>query len=146
MKKTAFVLTLVGGLLTSMLSSAQSVEHQVAEQVCNCTQTIVENQLSPALKNIVISKLTADSQEEFEKSLAIYINNNQVQAAKEFQVIQSMADPESPYSRCLLKTQLNFPDVDINSTEMQQFIMVELYEMECEFSAALISFGQTVKP
>jgi hypothetical protein len=146
MKKTAFVLTLVGGLFSSIFASAQSVEHQIAEQVCGCTQSIVESQLSPALKNIVISKLTADSQEEFEKSLAIYINNNQAQAAKEFQVIQSMSDPESPYSRCLLKTQLNFPNVDINSVDMQQFIMVELYEMECEFSAALISFGQSVKP
>lgn len=146
MKKLGFTLVVVAFFLATIQAKSQSVEHQIAEQVCSCTQTLVENQLSPALKNIVISKLTADSEEEFEKNLVLYINNNQQQAAREFQVIQTMSDPESPYSRCLLKTQMNFPNVDINSAEMQQFIMVELYELECEFSAALIAFGQYVKP
>lgn len=146
MKKLGFTLALLAGLLVTNQAKAQSVEHQIAEQVCSCTQTLVENQLSPALKNIVISKLTAESEEEFEKNLVLYINNNQQQAAREFQIIQSMSDPQSPYSRCLLKTQMNFPNVDINSAEMQQFIMVELYELECEFSAALMAFGQYVKP
>jgi hypothetical protein len=146
MKKIAFAVTFIGGLLLSLNSAAQSPEHQIAEQVCNCSQTLIEYNLSPALKNIVISKLTAASEEEFQKNLVLYITNNQEQAAREFQLIESMSNPESPYSRCLLKTQMSFPNIDINSAQMQQFIMVELYEMGCEFSSALISFGQSVKP
>ena len=144
MKKLIFTLALVIACLASNNTNAQSLERRAAIDICECSH-IIENNVSPAFREIVRFKLIAETQEEFDTALLTYVTNNPDQAAKDMQWMQSMSDDNGQFLRCISKMEMKYDNTELDTPEMYNSIMVELYEIQCDFAAALFMFGAEVQ-
>lgn len=144
MKKLIFTLALAGACLTSNNSIGQSLERRAAIDICECSN-IIKNNVSPAFKEIIEFKLIAETQEEFDTALLTYVTNNPDQAAKDMLWMQTMSDDDGQFLRCISKMEMKYDNTELDTPEMYNSIMVELYEIECDFAAALFMFGAEVE-
>lgn len=144
MKKLIFTLALAAACLTSNNSIGQSLERRAAIDICECSN-IIKNNVSPAFKEIIEFKLIAETQEEFDTALLTYVTNNPDQAAKDMLWMQSMGDDNGQFLRCISKMEMKYDNTELDTPEMYNSIMVELYEIECDFAAALFMFGAEVQ-
>ena len=144
MKKLIFTLALAAACLTSNNSIAQSLERRAAIDICECSN-IIKNNVSPAFKEIIEFKLIAETQEEFDTALLTYVTNNPDQAAKDMLWMQTMSDDDGQFLRCISKMEMKYDNTELDTPEMYNSIMVELYEIECDFAAALFMFGAEVE-
>ena len=74
-----------------------------------------------------------------------YVTNNPDQAAKDMLWMQSMSDDNGQFLRCISKMEMKYDNTELDTPEMYNSIMVELYEIECDFAAALFMFGAEVQ-
>jgi hypothetical protein len=144
MKKLIFTLTLAIACLVSNISNAQSLERQAAIDICECSH-IIENNVSPEFREIINFKLIAETQEEFNTAMITFVTNNPEKAAKDMQWMQSMTDDNGQFLRCISKMEMKYDNTELDTPEMYNSIMVELYEIECDFAAALFMFGAEVQ-
>ncbi len=144
MKKLIFTLALAAACLTSNNSIGQSLERRAAIDICECSN-IIKNNVSPAFKEIIEFKLIAETQEEFDTALLTYVTNNPDQAAKDMLWMQSMSDDNGQFLRCISKMEMKYDNTELDTPEMYNSVMVELYEIECNFAAALFMFGAEVQ-
>lgn len=144
MKKLIFTLALAAACLTSNNSIGQSLERRAAIDICECSN-IIKNNVSPAFKEIIEFKLIAETQEEFDTALLTYVTNNPDQAAKDMLWMQTMSDDDGQFLRCISKMEMKYDNTELDTPEMYNSIMVELYEIECDFAAALFMFGAEVE-
>ena len=144
MKKLIFNLALAAACLTSNNSIGQSLERRAAIDICECSN-IIKNNVSPAFKEIIEFKLIAETQEEFDTALLTYVTNNPDQAAKDMLWMQSMSDDNGQFLRCISKMEMKYDNTELDTPEMYNSVMVELYEIECNFAAALFMFGAEVQ-
>jgi hypothetical protein len=144
MKKLIFTLALAAACLTSNNSIGQSLERRAAIDICECSN-IIKNNVSPAFKEIIEFKLIAETQEEFDTALLTYVTNNPDQAAKDMLWMQTMSDDNGQFLRCISKMEMKYDNTELDTPEMYNSIMVELYEIECDFAAALFMFGAEVQ-
>ena len=144
MKKLIFTLALAAACLTSNNSIGQSLERRAAIDICECSN-IIKNNVSPAFKEIIEFKLIAETQEEFDTALLTYVTNNPDQAAKDMLWMQSMSDDNGQFLRCISKMEMKYDNTELDTPEMYNSVMVELYEIECDFAAALFMFGAEVQ-
>jgi hypothetical protein len=144
MKKLIFTLTLAFAFIANNSSFGQSLERQAALDICECSH-IIENNVSPAFKEIIGFKLIAETQEEFDNAMLTYITNNPDQAAKDMQWMQSMSDENGQFLRCISKMEMKYDNTELDTPDMYNSVMVELYEIECDFAAALFLFGAEVQ-
>lgn len=144
MKKLIFTLALAAACLTSNNSIGQSLERRAAIDICECSN-IIKNNVSPAFKEIIEFKLIAETQEEFDTALLTYVTNNPDQAAKDMLWMQTMSDDNGQFLRCISKMEMKYDNTELDTPEMYNSIMVELYEIECDFAAALFMFGAEVE-
>ena len=144
MKKLIFTLALAAACLTSNNSIGQSLERRAAIDICECSN-IIKNNVSPAFKEIIEFKLIAETQEEFDTALLTYVTNNPDQAAKDMLWMQTMSDDDGQFLRCISKMEMKYDNTQLDTPEMYNSIMVELYEIECDFAAALFMFGAEVQ-
>ena len=142
MKKLIFTLALAAACLTSNNSIGQSLERRAAIDICECSN-IIKNNVSPAFKEIIEFKLIAETQEEFDTALLTYVTTNPDQAAKDMLWMQTMSDDQ--FLRCISKMEMKYDNTELDTPEMYNSIMVELYEIECDFAAALFMFGAEVE-
>ena len=142
MKKLIFALVIA--CLTSNCSPAQSLERLAAIDICECSN-IIKNNVSPEFSEIVSFKLIAETEEEFNTALLTFITNNPDKAAKDMEWMQSMGDDNGQFLRCISKMEMKYDNTELDTPEMLNFIMVELYEIECDFAAALFMFGAEVQ-
>lgn len=143
MKKLIFLIAIAIFCLANN-SNAQSLERKAAIDICECSH-IIENNVSPAFREIINFKLVAETQEEFDTALITYITNNPSEAAKDMQWMQSMSDDNGQFLRCISKMEMKYDNTELDTPEMYTSIMVELYEIECDFAAALFLFGSEVE-
>ena len=144
MKKLIFTLTLAFAFIANNNSFGQSLERQAALDICECSH-IIENNVSPAFKEIIGFKLIAETQEEFDTAMLTYVTNNPEKAAKDMQWMQSMSDDNGQFLRCISKMEMKYDNTELDTPEMYNSIMLELYEIECDFAAALFMFGAEVQ-
>ena len=144
MKKLICTLALAAACLASNDTNAQSLERRAATDICECSH-IIETNVSPAFREIINFKLIAETQEEFDTALITYVTNNPDQAAKDMQWMQSMSDDNGQFLRCISKMEMKYDNTELDTPEMYNSIMVELYEIECDFAAALFMFGAEVQ-
>jgi hypothetical protein len=144
MKKLIFILALVLACLASNISIAQSLERRAARDICECAN-IIKNNVSPEFREIISFKLIAESQEEFNAAMVTFVTNNPEKAAKDMQWMQSMSDDNGQFLRCISKMEMKYDNTELDTPEMYNSIMVELYEIECDFAAALFMFGAEVQ-
>jgi len=144
MKKLIFTLALTIACLVSNETNAQSLERRAAIDICECSD-IIKNNVSPAFRDIISFKLVAETPEEFETAMITYVTNNPDQAAKDMQWMQSMSDDNGQFLRCISKMEMKYGNTELDTPEMYNSIMVELYEIECDFAAALFMFGAEVQ-
>jgi len=144
MKKLIFSLAIAVACLFNNNLNAQSLERRAALDICECSH-IIENNVSPAFREIINFKLIAETPEEFENAMITYVTNNPDQAAKDMQWMQSMSDDNGQFLRCISKMEMKYDNTELDTPEMYNSIMVELYEIECDFAAALFMFGAEVQ-
>jgi len=144
MKKLIFSLAIAVACLFNNNLNAQSLERRAALDICECSH-IIENNVSPAFREIINFKLIAETPEEFESAMITYVTNNPDQAAKDMQWMQSMSDDNGQFLRCISKMEMKYDNTELDTPEMYNSIMVELYEIECDFAAALFMFGAEVQ-
>lgn len=142
MKKLIFTLALV---LVSLVSiNAQSLERRAAIDICECSH-IIENNVSPEFREIINFKLIAETEDEFNTAMITFVTNNPEKAAKDLEWMQSMSDDNGQFLRCISKMEMKYDNTELDTPEMYNSIMVELYEIECDFAAALFMFGAEVQ-
>lgn len=144
MKKLILTLVLITACLISNNINAQSLERRAAVDICECAH-IIENNVSPEFREIINFKLIAESEEEFNTAMITFVTNNPDQAAKDLEWMQSMSDDNGQFLRCISKMEMKYDNTELDTPEMYNSIMVELYEIECEFAAALFMFGAEVQ-
>lgn len=144
MKKLIFTLVLITACLISNNTNAQSLERRAAIDICECSH-IIENNVSPEFREIINFKLIAESEEEFNTAMITFVTNNPDQAAKDLEWMQSMSDDNGQFLRCISKMEMKYNNTELDTPEMYNSIMVELYEIECDFAAALFMFGAEVQ-
>lgn len=144
MKKLFFTLTLALTFIASNQSFAQSLERRAAIDICECAH-IIENNVSPEFREIINFKLIAETEEEFNNAMITFVTNNPEKAAKDMQWMQSMSDDNGQFLRCISKMEMKYDNTELDTPEMYNSIMVELYEIECDFAAALFMFGAEVQ-
>lgn len=144
MKKLFFTLALAIACLVSNNINAQSLERRAAIDICECSH-IIENNVSPEFREIINFKLIAESEEEFNTAMITFVTNNPEKAAKDLEWMQSMSDDNGQFLRCISKMEMKYDNTELDTPEMYNSIMVELYEIECEFAAALFMFGAEVQ-
>jgi hypothetical protein len=144
MKKLFFSLTLVIACLACINSNAQSLERLAAIDICECSN-IIKNNVSPEFREIISFKLIAETEDEFNNAMVTYVTNNPDKAARDIQWMQSMSDDNGQFLRCISKMEMKYDNTQLDTPEMYNSIMVELYEIECDFAAALFLFGAEVQ-
>jgi hypothetical protein len=144
MKKLFLSLTLVISCLASIKSNAQSLERLAAIDICECSN-IIKNNVSPEFREIISFKLIAETENEFNNAMVTYVTNNPDKAAQDIQWMQSMSDDNGQFLRCISKMEMKYDNTQLDTPEMYNSIMVELYEIECDFAAALFLFGAEVQ-
>ncbi len=144
MKKLFFTLALAIACLVSNNINAQSLERRAAIDICECSH-IIENNVSPEFREIINFKLIAESEEEFNTAMITFVTNNPEKAAKDLEWMQSMSDDNGQFLRCISKMEMKYDNTELDTPEMYNSIMVELYEIECDFAAALFMFGAEVQ-
>lgn len=144
MKKLIFTLALAIACLVSNNINAQSLERRAAIDICECSH-IIENNVSPEFREIINFKLIAESEDEFNTAMITFVTNNPEKAAKDMQWMQSMSDDNGQFLRCISKMEMKYDNTELDTPEMYNSIMVELYEIECDFAAALFMFGAEVQ-
>jgi len=144
MKKLIYILALVITSSANNQSIAQSLERRAAIDICECSN-IIKNNISPEFREIVSFKLTAETEEEFNTAMVTFVTNNPDKAAKDMQWMQSMSDDSGQFLRCISKMEMKYDNTELDTPEMFNFIMVELYEIECDFAAALFMFGADIE-
>jgi hypothetical protein len=142
MKKLIFTIALALGSFVSI--NAQSLERQAAIDICECSR-IIETNVSPEFREIINFKLIAETEEEFNNAMITFVTNNPEKAAKDMQWMQSMSDDNGQFLRCISKMEMKYDNTELDTPEMYNSIMVELYEIECDFAAALFMFGAEVE-
>ena len=142
MKKLIFTLALALGSLVSIY--AQSLERRAAIDICECSH-IIENNVSPEFREIINFKLIAETEDEFNTAMITFVTNNPDKAAKDLEWMQSMSDDNGQFLRCISKMEMKYDNTELDTPEMYNSIMVELYEIECDFAAALFMFGAEVQ-
>jgi hypothetical protein len=144
MKKLVFTFAIAfAGLFNNNLQ-AQSLERKAAIDICECSH-IIENNVSPEFREIINFKLIAETEEEFNNAMITFVTNNPDKAAKDMQWMQSMSDDNGQFLRCISKMEMKYDNTELDTPEMYNSIMVELYEIECDFAAALFMFGAEVQ-
>jgi len=144
MKKLIFTLALAIACLVSNNINAQSLERRAAIDICECSH-IIENNVSPEFREIINFKLIAESEDEFNTAMITFVTNNPEKAAKDLEWMQSMSDDNGQFLRCISKMEMKYDNTELDTPEMYNSIMVELYEIECDFAAALFMFGAEVQ-
>jgi hypothetical protein len=144
MKKLIFTLALAVACLFNSNMNAQSLERQAAIDICECSH-IIETNVSPEFREIINFKLIAETEEEFNNAMITFVTNNPEKAAKDMQWMQSMSDDNGQFLRCISKMEMKYDNTELDTPEMYKSIMVELYEIECDFAAALFMFGAEVE-
>jgi hypothetical protein len=142
MKKLIFTIALALGSFVSI--NAQSLERRAAIDICECSH-IIENNVSPEFREIISFKLIAETEDEFNTAMITFVTNNPEKAAKDMQWMQSMSDDNGQFLRCISKMEMKYDNTELDTPEMYNSIMVELYEIECDFAAALFMFGAEVE-
>lgn len=117
--------------------------HDGAVALCECT-SLVQNRLSVQFQDIVSYKILADSYEEWEGAMVLFINNNPEQAARDLAVIEEMGQEGKPFMQCIHKMEMNFAGTGVDTPASYELMMMELYEIQCEFAAALMQFGMEI--
>ncbi|MDP4951271.1 MAG: hypothetical protein NWQ44_06025 [Flavobacteriales bacterium] len=144
MKKLFFTLALAIACLVSNNINAQSLERRAAIDICECSH-IIENNVSPEFREIINFKLIAETEDEFNTAMITFVTNNPDKAAKDLEWMQSMNDDNGQFLRCISKMEMKYDNTELDTPEMYNSIMVELYEIECDFAAALFMFGAEVQ-
>ena len=144
MKKLIFPLALAIACLVSNNINAQSLERRAAIDICECSH-IIENNVSPEFREIINFKLIAETEDEFNTAMITFVTNNPEKAAKDLEWMQSMSDDNGQFLRCISKMEMKYDNTELDTPEMYNSIMVELYEIECDFAAALFMFGAEVQ-
>lgn len=144
MKKLIFTLALAIACLVSNNINAQSLERRAAIDICECSH-IIENNVSPEFREIINFKLIAETADEFNTAMITFVTNNPDKAAKDLEWMQSMSDDNGQFLRCISKMEMKYDNTELDTPEMYNSIMVELYEIECDFAAALFMFGAEVQ-
>ena len=144
MKKLIFTLALAIACLVSNNINAQSLERRAAIDICECSH-IIENNVSPEFREIINFKLIAETEDEFNTAMITFVTNNPDKAAKDLEWMQSMSDDNGQFLRCISKMEMKYDNTELDTPEMYNSIMVELYEIECDFAAALFLFGAEVQ-
>jgi hypothetical protein len=144
MKKLIFTLALAIACLASNNTNAQSLERRAAIDICECSH-IIENNVSPEFREIINFKLIAETEDEFNTAMITFVTNNPDKAAKDLEWMQSMSDDNGQFLRCISKMEMKYDNTELDTPEMYNSIMVELYEIECDFAAALFMFGAEVQ-
>ena len=144
MKKLIFTLALAIACLVSNNINAQSLERRAAIDICECSH-IIENNVSPEFREIINFKLIAETADEFNTAMITFVTNNPDKAAKDLEWMQSMSDDTGQFLRCISKMEMKYDNTELDTPEMYNSIMVELYEIECDFAAALFMFGAEVQ-
>jgi len=144
MKKLIFTLALAIACLVSNNINAQSLERRAAIDICECSH-IIENNVSPEFREIINFKLIAETEDEFNTAMITFVTNNPDKAAKDLEWMQSMSDDNGQFLRCISKMEMKYDNTELDTPEMYNSIMVELYEIECDFAAALFMFGAEVQ-
>ena len=144
MKKLIFTLALAVACLFNSNMNAQSLERLAAIDICECSH-IIETNVSPEFREIINFKLIAETEEEFNNAMITFVTNNPEKAAKDMQWMQSMSDDNGQFLRCISKMEMKYDNTELDTPEMYNSIMVELYEIECNFAAALFMFGAEVE-
>jgi hypothetical protein len=144
MKKLIFTLALAIACLASNNINAQSLERRAAIDICECSH-IIENNVSPEFREIINFKLIAETEDEFNTAMITFVTNNPEKAAKDLEWMQSMSDDNGQFLRCISKMEMKYDNTELDTPEMYNSIMVELYEIECDFAAALFMFGAEVQ-
>jgi hypothetical protein len=144
MKKLIFTLALAIACLASNNTNAQSLERRAAIDICECSH-IIENNVSPEFREIINFKLIAETEDEFNTAMITFVTNNPEKAAKDLEWMQSMSDDNGQFLRCISKMEMKYDNTELDTPEMYNSIMVELYEIECDFAAALFMFGAEVQ-
>jgi hypothetical protein len=142
MKKLIFTIALALGSFVSI--NAQSLERRAAIDICECSH-IIENNVSPEFREIINFKLIAETADEFNTAMITFVTNNPDKAAKDLEWMQSMSDDNGQFLRCISKMEMKYDNTELDTPEMYNSIMVELYEIECDFAAALFMFGAEVQ-
>lgn len=142
MKNLIFTLALALGSLVSI--NAQSLERRAAIDICECSH-IIENNVSSEFREIINFKLIAETADEFNTAMITFVTNNPEKAAKDLEWMQSMSDDNGQFLRCISKMEMKYDNTELDTPEMYNSIMVELYEIECDFAAALFMFGAEVQ-
>ena len=142
MKKLIFTIALALGSFVSI--NAQSLERRAAIDICECSH-IIENNVSPEFREIINFKLIAETADEFNTAMITFVTNNPEKAAKDLEWMQSMSDDNGQFLRCISKMEMKYDNTELDTPEMYNSIMVELYEIECDFAAALFMFGAQVE-
>jgi len=144
MKKLIFTLAIAVACLFNNNVNAQSLERRAAIDICECAH-IIETNVSPEFREIINFKLIAETEEEFNNAMITFVTNNPEKAAKDMQWMQSMSDDNGQFLRCISKMEMKYDNTELDTPEMYNSIMVELYEIECNFAAALFMFGAEVE-
>lgn len=144
MKKLTFSLALAVACLVNCTINAQSLERRAAIDICECAD-IIKNNVSPEFREIIGFKLIAETEDEFNTALVTFVTNNPDKAAKDMQWMQSMSDDNGQFLRCISKMEMKYDNTELDTPEMYNSIMIELYEIECDFAAALFMFGAEVQ-
>jgi hypothetical protein len=144
MKKLTFSLALAVACLVNCTINAQSLERRAAVDICECAD-IIKNNVSPEFREIIGFKLIAETEDEFNTALVTFVTNNPDKAAKDMQWMQSMSDDNGQFLRCISKMEMKYDNTELDTPEMYNSIMIELYEIECDFAAALFMFGAEVQ-
>ena len=144
MKKPIFFFIVFFVFSANNKAFAQSLERQAALDICDCSH-IIENNISPAFRELINFKLVAETPEEFNVAMATFISNNPEKAAKDLKWMESMSDDNGEFLRCISKMEMKYDNTELDTPEMFNFVMVELYEIECDFAAALFMFGAEVE-
>jgi hypothetical protein len=144
MKKLIFTLALAITCIFNSNLNAQSLERLAAIDICECSN-IIKNNVSPEFREIISFKLIAETEEEFNTAMITFVTNNPDKAAKDMQWMQSMSDDNGQFLRCISKMEMKYDNTELDTPEMYNSIMVELYEIECDFAAALFMFGAQVE-
>jgi hypothetical protein len=144
MKKLIYTLSIAVACLFNNNLNAQSLERRAAMDICECSH-IIETNVSPEFREIINFKLIAETEEEFNNAMITFVTNNPEKAAKDMQWMQSMSDDNGQFLRCISKMEMKYDNTELDTPEMYNSIMVELYEIECDFAAALFMFGAEVE-
>jgi hypothetical protein len=76
--------------------------------------------------------------------MVLFINNNPEQAARDLAVIEEMGQEGKPFMQCIHKMEMNFAGTGVDTPASYELMMMELYEIQCEFAAALMQFGMEI--